>query len=353
MEGDQPACLNCHHLRGCPIIDRDGELDESRMIVAGQECSSWTEAGETEEMIRQNLIRSCGMAAIRAIHSLKAKEDQVTQEESDDMSESIDLASIARPNMSRQEREEQLLYETEDDGSIKVDETGEKIPRRALYLKRYAVNQLGLQNDQATFWNVKKLVQQIMKTEAESGMIADKKAMKQAQRAEEEPMENKGNVTVVKRVIKPSGMVSAPKPTVAQPAQQEQAPTSVPPKMAGKVVRPITNKAVERPAQSAPVTRAPEAPAFDMKALEDLISKAVAGAVKEIKQYVDAKQDETVQLMTAMHDAIIYRVQRNHTIVDAGEGQFQQFVVEDPGEGLLGEQGADLRSYLGDGSGNG
>jgi hypothetical protein len=229
MEDAATTCVGCLNLRGCPILsDTGGEVVLERIITPENPkyCRDWEAAGNEERLMRQTFIQSFGVGAVRAIHRMSKKTNMIDKEEG--VNENIDLGSIIKPGITtRAEREEQLTYLTDEAGMVLVDEGGNKVPRRNLYLRKYAMDQLGMPPDQAAFWKVPELIRKILKEEGDKGFFGRPKkgakeaapsffeAVKEPEASEDTPAEASNNVLPFPEKHQPV------QPEVAQPQEQQ------------------------------------------------------------------------------------------------------------------------------------
>lgn len=362
MEETERLCITCSKLKGCKILSNSkGEIDVERVVFDDtKECSNWGRTGNREISMRRKLLDHYGVGSIRAIHTLPNPDLEDREEDTFEMSEIIaDLGTIARADMTRKERSEQLTYMTDEDGNILSDEDGHPIPRRALHIRRYAEDVLGLPKDQASFWSIKQLVQKAVKAEAEAGIIGQKSGKKKStkskenqqptQQSQEETMATTKKPATVRRVVRRTA--GAKKSAVPDKAKAGVAAKSA------KSAKPTTSK------KTKPKDEAPPPPpdnGGELQALKDEVGalKAELGKVKkelkestsEILAALDQSREEAVQIATAMHDHLKYIMQLSHTEVEVeledGSVEIRPFVFEDEMEGILANEDQDIRAYF-------
>jgi hypothetical protein len=167
---EKVTCITCENLKGCHLlINKQGELDTDKVIMTdSKKCPIWGSVGFDESTIRIGLFNNFGLGAIRAIHRLR---NENLQDKEGAVDEHFDVKGILRPGMTKAEREEQLMYSTDNLGNfILVGE--DRVPRRSLILRKYAINELKLPEDVVSFEPVKTLIRLILKAESEAGLLA-------------------------------------------------------------------------------------------------------------------------------------------------------------------------------------
>lgn len=344
MEGNTKTCLKCRNLRGCRLLrNRDGSLAVQSVVTEDSEeqCPEWIPTGSREYMLRKGMVQNFGLGAVRAIHALPSDNLPDEEETEHDMIELEQLRELVREDMTRAEREEYVRYATDESGEFIVDVDGNKVPRRALIIRKYATDVLDVPNEEAAFLSIHKLVKRILKLEAENKWIAKNRPKKTKQEEPEQPQEEKKQMP---RVVgrKSKGVAVKKNVTVAGKSAAKS-----------KVSKPVTAKK-SKPKTEEPVDAAPAA-AFDTEELVEAISKAVHSIVeakveeakKELMELIDAARGDMVTQHTNLHDALMYKVQLMHTpmVDEDGNPVSDYHILEDPEDGLLANAEATILAY--------
>lgn len=343
MEGNKKTCLKCRNLRGCGLLrNRDGRLAIQNVITedSEEECQEWVPTGSREYNLRKGMVQNFGIGAVKAINALPSDNLPDEEETEHDMIELEQLREIAREGMTRAEREEYLRFATDENGEFILDVDGNKVPRRALIIRKYATNVLDVPNEEAAFLTIHKLVKRILKLEAENKWIAKKKPKKKPQ--EDQPKEKKEMPRVVGRKSKG---VAVKKNVVVKGATGKAA--------VSKVGKPVTAKKPKPVEEEAPEASGPAG--FDTEELVKDISNAVLKIVdakleevkKELSELIDAARGDMVTQHTNLHDALMYKIQLMHSAMVDEEGNVVSdfHVLEDPEEGLLAAAETNILAY--------
>jgi hypothetical protein len=119
----------------------------------------------------------------------------IKQEEAEyEMTITPDLQRIIREGMKAGEREQQLRFLTDEEGEVVLDDHNNPVPRPTLQLRNFAVSpdyHVQLPKDTAWFWNVKQVVDHILKTEVEQGLIVKDSRSKSTTNTERKTMGGK------------------------------------------------------------------------------------------------------------------------------------------------------------------
>jgi hypothetical protein len=351
------SCLNCPNLRGCGrITNVHGRVQGDKVVLPPYtvECPDWgpTPVGENELALRGLLMDKFGMAAIQAVHRLSTQ--NLEDEEEDVSEEHIDFGSLLFEGITKTERSEQLRYITDEEGNVILDEDGEKEIRRTLYVRRYAVKELGLPSDKAQFWSTDELVKAIIKEEDELGYFKKKRKAKAAAKVKQTPKAKENRMPVVTGKNK----------VVVRRGAASKAATSkgaVPSKVSAKSATPVTSKK-RKTATKKPPAEESAAPsdggAEDLSTIRDDIQKLgtdvqaymkkVGNAiVNEVNASIEVMRREMVNQHTSLHDSTVYHVQLNaskvplydeednHVVDDGGELIYVPYECEDPTQDLL------------------
>ena len=245
------------------------------------------------------------------------------------MIELLDLIKMVKKGVTASERKDQLRYETDKEGNIWLDPTGERKKRDLAFLKRYAMDPkgiVGLKPGVSLFWNDVQIIDAIMAAEKAKGYIlTPQEKKKRGQQPSGTPDKAKqealvGTVRTIRRIN------SGPAAAAAAPATPAKA---APAKAGGARVRgPATNKKFNPATESAPADLpAVAAPAFDMeefiKKVDEIISarvqEAVATIVEELKAVPQNTSDALVDDLTLLHDSVALMLDKNDQLLTAGD----------------------------------
>ena len=182
------TCINCAGLMGCRILaDTRGRFVPERVITDDnlQPCDGWSPIGSRQKDVRQALYGIQDINSLRVLHQIPAMVmDQLVEQESEDgMSEDTpDFAGMIADGMTSTEREEQLRFETNPDGSF-VEDDGVRRPRPSHQLRKFACDPEGhilLDHSVGMFWTTDKVINHIVATEVEQDLITKAKRAKKA-----------------------------------------------------------------------------------------------------------------------------------------------------------------------------
>jgi hypothetical protein len=335
-------CQYCKALRGCPIIlssvpsDTGVELrvDHSKVVTLDnpRHCEFWSPVGQRDKEVRDRTYQMFGHSAIGAIQALPPNSPDVirlTEKEETEKKMKEDtpnFEAMLQPNMTSSERAKQLLYETDDDGYVLLEDNGQGAqvprPRMSYQLRNYAVNPDGpikLPQDSGLFWTGEQVLKHVLKTEIKLGLII--KDPKADETAEQEETEMAGRTIVTRQQVAQPAAQQAPQ-------QVQQAAPALPNKAAqaiagagGRVVTPVARTAA-RPGiavaarqapvaqQNAPVQQTPAAPVADpridaalakIQVLEAEV-KHIRSENAELKKLVVAGFEELKQAILAHYE---------------------------------------------------
>lgn len=231
----EQTCRYCDALRQCPYLsDSAGGFVPERLITRDnpRECDRWAPITPRQDSFRQRLCEaSAFIGAIKFIHSdlpqMMFKDLALKEMEEARMDGATpDFAGLLREGMSVPEREEQLRYETDDNGNVVLDESGKPFYRPGYQLKQFVTTegshvQLGFSI--VWFWTTNQLIDHILKAEVEQGLIVKpKKARAPAKTAEQQESEMAGEGRRV--MVHQGGKATNPPAPAAAPPQQPPAP---------------------------------------------------------------------------------------------------------------------------------
>jgi hypothetical protein len=354
MMSDEKTCLGCTNLMGCVFLADDiGKFVPERVITSQSQdhCKGWEPVGARQEAIRQTLVGIQGVGALRVLHQVPAlvMEHVIEQEKADEMmemEEAPDFGGMVYEGMTNVDREEQLRYETDEDGNF-IEEDGRRRPRPSYQLRRFACDPEGhiqLDHSVGMFWTNDQVIKHIVSAEVEQGLLT--KVKKTRKKNPEKPAADEaasdgetkmatGRRVMINRGAKDSGKKGGGK--VSSP----------PAKSGAKKASSKSNGA----ADPAPVE------GFDTKGfLEDLevaigqiVTKIVDEKVNEAVSQVNARFDEQDDLnnkvTSVFHDLMVQTGGTMNAYTDEEgneqqigeiyneEGRFLAYVPADEGEG--------------------
>ena len=175
------VCLFCTNLPGCKLLIGPKKKFSLDLVIKPEDngtCQQYAPVTPRLHDVRLHLFESTGAGCLRVLHKLPAiiSEDllRAEQEEEYAMSETPDLASIITEEMTVDQRREQLLHVTDDNGDVVLEEDGQPIVRPAYELRNFAVSgdyHVQLPRDVAVFRSTTQVVDDIIKKELELGLI--------------------------------------------------------------------------------------------------------------------------------------------------------------------------------------
>ncbi len=349
-----PLCLRCGSLSGCPILSDDqGKLVPERLLPQEAELLKWELIGPGEAAGRERQYTMSGIGCIRALHLLPRGDPEIKNlremevEEQRMLEDTPDFGGMLYEGITYEEREEQLLYETDDNGDFVVepDNAGELVRRHrpSYQVRNFACNpegyiqqeserlELFFPRERCMFDPAGKVIKHILRIESKSGLITKKKkatvkpaATKPSNEKEiQMPGPTQGNRVVLNRGKKPGG---GGKPGGAK----------VPAKASGgkKVAGPPGKRKGppgKKPASS-PNAGSNGAAAPGLDELQEAISRVVADRIEETKNeliaYFDVRFRELLAGTTVLYDDLI---------LSGGTMQYQD--TDDDGEPLWDDDG--------------
>jgi hypothetical protein len=235
------SCLYCDRLRGCNLLfDRYAELDDSKIIMPGDniECPSWTPVMPRQEAARNTLFAISGKGAIRAFHTMPTGDTDNTlrelEEKEQEMKEDTpNFLGMIVPGMTASQRQEQLSYDTSDDGSeLKLEDDGRGSmvphPRPSYQVRNYATDINGpikMTWDEGLCYSTEDIIKRVIKAEIKMGLIQKDPKDNDLQDQEEEDMTQQVTRTIISRgpaQQAPAAVQSAPQPTQQAPVAPQR-----------------------------------------------------------------------------------------------------------------------------------
>lgn len=309
------SCFNCSQLMGCPFLaDKKGIFNGANVVNGGNpiECADWAPIDQRQKDVRDVLYGIQGEGCLRVLHQVPSMiMEQLTEEERAgemNLGDMPDLAGMLQKGMTTTEREEQLRYETDEDGNLVYDESGDELvkrPRPSYQLRKFACDLEGhiqLDHSVGMFWTTDQVVRHILATEVEQGSITKVKKTKAAKTEQqtETNMAKEGRRVLINR-----GGSKGPKVGASRGAPAE-----------GKVGKPPARKgaaAKNTPAEAPAGGNGGTDPAFDAQSLiQDMqvaIGETVARAVNEAKNElfarIEAAESRALDATTILHDMLV------------------------------------------------
>jgi len=313
------TCIHCANILGCPMLsDAKGTFVPERVITPQnyRECRDWEPITNMQHEVRKSLVGIQGDNALRVLHRVGTIIRDDDEEGANEMMEDMpDFAGMLRQGMMSADREEQLRYETDEEGNVVLEDLGNgetlKRPRPTYQLRKFACDPEGyiqLDHSAGMFQTQDWLIKHILRIEIDNGLITRSKRTKTSAPKEAEPEQEIEDMAVGRKVLTRKGKSGA---------APSKGPKTGPkgPKAGGtKVGKPPKKAAATRDAgdDGAP-EGLPEAPAFDTEALvEELqvkVGETVAAAVgekfTELSAQVEEARSQLMDALTIFHDFMI------------------------------------------------
>jgi hypothetical protein len=350
-------CVTCANLCGCPLLVNEAKkkpFDPELVITEDRPrtCDQWEEISDAEAAGRARAYEIGGLGVLHAIH--QSLELGLEEERMDEIP---DFTSMIRDGMTVAEREEQLRFETDSAGAVIVDDAGQKIPRSAFPLRKYAADQDGplkKPNRVVMFWPTDQLIDQLLKAEVEAGWIKDDGSKRTKKRAtpkkaeperkdEEEMAEAKKPIQLRRPVSSGGGKAETPSANgatskVASPATGKKRIASP---LAGKKAAATEEKEekssvpakASKGAGTAEGSSAPDISKQLEKALAPLV-KELAGIKEELAELkgIVATDERLTMGFTVLHDVLMQRITNNLIQVHKLLASEEADVPDDPNE---------------------
>jgi hypothetical protein len=308
-------------------------------------CVDWDPLDESQRNIRIALWDLQGEGALRILHQLPkyTKPKQATEidsvptgtEDVDEMMipEMPDFTDLLYEGITSVEREEQLRYETDEEGNTVLEDFHGQIRKRlrpTYQLRKFACDpelHVGLSQQTALFWTQDKLVRHILKVEVDLGLLVKTKRTRTPKSAPEEeaakPKEKK-MATAVKRKKVGGRKVLTKKKAPARKVGPKPSGTKTS-KVAKPPAKTAAKKKTTRTRKSEP-EGLPAVPNIDIDALKEEVQvaagEAVSRALEPIMERLKAIEENQVKLMegiTIFHDLMVQTEGTMHYENDEGE----------------------------------
>lgn len=316
----EQTCINCANILGCPMLsDAKGTFVPERVITTKnyRGCRDWAPINSMQREVRKSLVGIQGDNALRILHRVGTIINSDEEGANEMMEDMPDFAGMLRQGMMSADREEQLRYETDDEGNVILEDLGNgetlKRPRPTYQLRKFACDPEGyiqLDHSAGMFQTQDWLIKHILKIEINNGLITRSKRTKTTAPEEAEPeQEETEDMAAGRKVLtrKGKGVGASTGPKTVGPKG---------PKAGGaKVGKPPKKAEATRDAgdDGAPEALPEAAPAFDMEALvEELqvkVGETVAAAVEEkfaeLAAQVEEARSQLMDAITIFHDFMI------------------------------------------------
>jgi hypothetical protein len=297
------------------LSDVKGTFVPERVITSesDRECPDWKPINTMQRDVRTTLMGIQGENALRILHRVGTliQDEEGPKEMAEDMP---DFAGMLQEGMMSADREEQLRYETDDDGNVILEDLGKgesiKRPRPTYQLRKFACDPEGyiqLDHSEGMFETQDWLVKHILKIEIEQGFITKSKRTKTTAPTRAKPEETEdmpaGRKVLTRRGNK-GGVSKGPKGPKAGGSKS------------GRVAKPPKKPGATRDAGDEAPTSLPDASSFDIEGLsEDLqvkigetVSRLVNEKFNELSaqlEDVQARCQELMDGLTIFHDFMI------------------------------------------------
>jgi hypothetical protein len=230
---------------GCKYLsDSGGVFVPERAITEDNfhECPDWNQVGPRQKWTRDALFSLQGEGAVRVLHQLPrilVKDLVQTEQEEEEMNidDNPNFSAMLREGLTTAEREEQLRFETDENGVVTVDEQGQTRPRPQYVISRFACDpqqHIQLDHSSGIFYKTDEVIKYILDREVEQGLLVKSKRPKKENQVADvssyaEPNQKETQMPIEgRKIIRPT-TVAATAPAEAQVQQDESAPPAPPP----------------------------------------------------------------------------------------------------------------------------
>ena len=308
------SCLHCVNILGCPMLsDAKGTFVLERVIRLEHRrgCKDYGLINDMQHEIRKTLVGIQGDNAFRILHRVGTIINDDDKEGANEMMDDMpDFAGMLQQGMMTADREEQLRYETDENGVVVPEDLGNgetiKRPRPTYQLRKFACNPEGyIQLDHSTgmFQTQDWLIKHILKIEINNGLLVHSKRSKSAATEKEAaPQQETKDMAVGRKVLTRKGKGTAPKGPKG-------------PKTGGaKVGKPPKKSVAASGAGGDDAPNAlPGATAFDTDALAEeiqvkigeTVARVVEEKIAELTAQVEEARSQLMDAITIFHDFMI------------------------------------------------
>lgn len=311
-------CALCSNLPGCSYLHKRGRFLSEQVITPENPhiCDKFSGCGDSELGVRKRLFDVAEeMVAIEALFSrgTASIEDPRTEEEA--VEDVPDFRGMLFEGITIEQRDEQLRYQTDEEGQIVVDEVCGRIPRGSFALRKYALGPDtpidDVPGDVLRFWKTDQLVQALLKAEFDKGLLvrggkqpkttkAAKKAEVAEKETEREDMAEQRKKVIITRKSKPS-----------EDDEEDGGKKILPKKGPATAKKTVTKKAPVK--AKAAKDDEEEAPA-ERKTVAKTVAKMVGGGadlsalkkeLAEVREYLDGRLSLG---LTLLHDVLVQKI---------------------------------------------
>lgn len=193
-------CYVCDNFPGCRHLrTKKGQFLLNNVITKNDNpavCVDFVEAGESEMRVREAFVESTSesLVSLRALYYRGSPpiEDPKEFEEEEEVEDVPNFAAWLYDEqgnirgLTTDQREEQLRYQTDDDGNLLEDDDGSQIPRGSFPIRKYVEDTEGpvcprvaeanscsleLVSKIVKFWKTNELIPAILRSEYDSGLL--------------------------------------------------------------------------------------------------------------------------------------------------------------------------------------
>lgn len=320
MDDNHASCLHCTNILGCPMLsDAKSTFVLERVITAKDHrwCNDYGPITPMQHEVRKSLVGIQGEdSTLRVLHRVGTIINDDDEEGANEMMEDMpDFAGMLVEGMMSADREEQLRYETDEQGNVTPEDLGNgelvKRPRPTYQLRKFACDPEGyiqLDHSAGMFQTQDWLIKHILKIEIDNNYITRSKRTKTtAPKPEAEPQETE-DMAVGRKVLTRRGGKGGTKGPAKGPKAGGKGP-----KAGGgaKVGKPPKKAAATRDAgEDEGPAALPEAPAIDMEALVEeiqvkvgeTVARAVEEKFAELTEQLEAARYQLMDAITIFHD---------------------------------------------------
>jgi len=342
------TCLSCRNLNGCSLlVGPKGDFLSDDIITEEniRICPQWTPVGPEEYAARQQAFEVAGAGAIRGIHRIdELVLEGLTKGGVDAMA---NLRDLIKEGMTRNDRRDQLLYQTGEDGDFLLDGDGERTPRGSLPLREYAKDPEGPLRESSkkiVGWTAEQLLDAILDAEEKEGLITPNPKTKRTKKEKDMP------TILTRKPGTPTETAPASAPAAAPAASQSS-----------KIAKPatggrrsfLTNPATTAPAaepelpskvkDQAPAAAAPQATSGELveqvaQRVVELLTPVIKEEVEKVSRGIDYTRERNALNLTTLHDLIIttvidpQRLTNDALLVPAG-GNIEEYLEPEGNQG--------------------
>lgn len=192
-------CRSCVYLPGCKLLGEGGQFHTKKVLDEKTNpgvCHQFQEVEDREAELRGEMFDAIGAGFLRAIHLYPR--DSLLDTETD-MTDIPDFVGMIREGMSVEERLDQFLYDTDDNGDFLIGVDGERVPRGQLAVRKYASDPDGPlgspQCDTAAYWDFDDVLKAVIAAEKKLYGLGGAKKTKKPKKEKETTMTTKPRIS--------------------------------------------------------------------------------------------------------------------------------------------------------------